>query len=108
MNYTIEIYQTKEGKKPFDEWFKKLKDKQAKAIILTRLERLKLGNFGDAEPVGNSISELKIHFGPGYRIYHTKIGSHVVLLLCAGIKTTQKKDIVRADDYLIDYKKRQS
>ena len=104
MSYSIEIYQTKNSKKPFSEWFDSLKDKHAKASILNRLERLKFGNFGDSKPLRNSIYELRIHCGPGYRIYFTKIGTRIVLLLCAGAKATQNKDITRAINYLIDYK----
>ena len=80
----------------FDKWIDGLRDGQARARIIARLRRVALGNFGDAKPVGAGISELRIPYGPGYRVYFTRRGSVVVVLLCGGDKSTQAKDIAKA------------
>lgn len=77
----------------FDEWLKGLKDRVAKARILARIRSAEAGNFGDSEPVGVGISEMRIHIGPGYRVYYCRRQKVVYLLLCGGDKSTQKKDI---------------
>ncbi len=79
----------------FDTWLKKLKDKNAKAIILQRVVRLKQGLFGDVK-FFHGIGELRIHYGAGYRIYFTQKGSDFILLLCGGDKSTQQRDIEQA------------
>jgi putative addiction module killer protein len=80
----------------FNQWFAKLRDDKAKARILVRIVRLSRGNLGDVKPVGGGVSELRIDYGPGYRVYFTRIGSLVVLLLVGGTKKTQPSDIERA------------
>ena len=80
----------------FDQWLGGLRDVQARARIIKRIERLKLGNFGDVRPVGSGVSELRIHYGPGYRVYLMQRGSTWVLLLCGGDKSTQATDIAAA------------
>lgn len=80
----------------FKDWFKSLKDLRAKARINVRIRRISLGNFGEVEPVGNGVSELKIDYGPGYRVYFVNQGNVLVILLCGGEKSTQAKDIKRA------------
>lgn len=87
----------------FDAWFEKLKDEIAKAAIIARLARLESGNFGDARSVGGGISELRVHHGPGYRIYFQKRGRRIVLLLCGGDKSTQQRDIARAKNIAGDW-----
>jgi len=77
----------------FDQWLDKLKDGVARAKITARIDRLRGGNFGDVKPVGEGISELRIHYGPGYRVYFTKQGKKIVLVLYGGSKKTQAKDI---------------
>ncbi|WFN89169.1 type II toxin-antitoxin system RelE/ParE family toxin [Agrobacterium pusense] len=77
----------------FKKWFGKLKDERGKAIIASRLNRLSFGHAGDVAPVGNGISELRIHYGPGYRVYFIISDDVVVVLLCGGNKSTQEKDI---------------
>lgn len=80
----------------FDSWLVNLKDQLGKARIVSRIQRLEQGNPGDAAPVGDGISELRIHAGPGYRVYYKQIGRMIVLLLCGGDKSTQQRDIQRA------------
>ena len=99
-------YQTADGEKPFVDWLGRLTDEAARSRIRIRLDRLALGNFGDCEPVGGGVIELRIDWGPGYRVYCARLGQVIVLLLCGGDKKTQKKDIERAKDYFEDYKAR--
>lgn len=80
----------------FAEWLRALRDVQAVARIAKRLDQLALGNFGDVKPVGEGVRELRIHYGPGYRIYIKAIGREVVVLLCGGDKSTQRADIRKA------------
>lgn len=80
----------------FEKWFRALKDVKAKARILARIVSAERGNFGDCEPVGNGVSEMRIHYGPGYRLYYTRRGDVIYLLLVGGNKSTQKRDIRRA------------
>ncbi|MDO5680692.1 MAG: type II toxin-antitoxin system RelE/ParE family toxin [Pelistega sp.] len=82
----------------FSDWIDKLKDRQARSIILTRIRRASLGNFGNYKTVGNSIFEMKIDYGPGYRIYYAQEGKVVYLLLCGGTKKTQQDDIKYANN----------
>ena len=88
----IELKQTE----TFRKWWTGLKDKRALGIILARLDRLAYGHAGDAEPVGDGVSELRIHHGPGYRVYFQKRGNTLIILLCGGDKRTQRQDIKRA------------
>ena len=80
----------------FTKWRSKLKDDLAKASIALRLARLGYGHVGDAKPVGDGISELRIYYGPGYRIYFQRRGKTIIVLLCGGDKSTQAKDIKKA------------
>jgi putative addiction module killer protein len=77
----------------FDAWLDDLKDRTARALIVKRVERMRTGLFGDARPVGEGISEARLHFGPGYRVYFAQVGAMVVVLLCGGSKQTQAADI---------------
>jgi putative addiction module killer protein len=88
----IEVRQTE----VFSNWLRKLRDHEARARILIRIRRLSLGNFGDVKPVGEGVSELRIDYGPGYRVYIQQIGNVLVLLLVGGHKKTQTTDIARA------------
>lgn len=80
----------------FDRWLRKLRDPHAKARVEMRIRRLGLGNAGDAQPIGEGLSEMRIDYGPGYRLYYLQKGSILVILLCGGDKRTQKKDIENA------------
>ena len=80
----------------FAEWLFNLKDGRAKAKINTRLDRMEDGNVGDVSPVGEGVSEARIHYGPGYRLYFVTRGSELIILLCGGDKSTQARDITRA------------
>ncbi len=83
----------------FDKWLSRLRDRRARAKILARIRRLSLGNPGDVRPIGQGISELRIDYGPGYRIYYMQPGRDLVILLWAGDKNTQKRDITLAKAY---------
>ena len=80
----------------FDRWLSALADQRAMAKIASRIERLASGNPGDVRPVGGGISELRIHYGPGYRVYYRQTGTTIVILLCGGDKASQARDIERA------------
>jgi putative addiction module killer protein len=80
----------------FDEWFASLRDRQGKLRVQARIDRAELGNFGDCEPVGEGVSEMRIHVGPGYRVYFVERGLEIVILLAGGDKATQNKDIKTA------------
>ena len=99
-------YQTEAGQKPFVRWLDNLQDRSAQLRILDRLARVAAGNLGDARSVGDGVAELRIDWGPGYRIYFARVGELVVLLLCAGNKRRQWRDIERAKAYFKDYKAR--
>jgi putative addiction module killer protein len=80
----------------FDRWFDRLKDRKAKARIQVRIDRAEEGNFGDCQPVGSGVSEMRIHHGAGYRVYFKKFGREWVILLAGGDKSTQQADIKAA------------
>ena len=101
----IEIYETNKSVCPFLKWESKL-DVKLRAQIRARLNRLRLGNIGDSKPVKKGVKELRIHSGPGYRVYFGVSGKMVVLLLCGGDKGSQSRDIDKAVEYWEDYKKR--
>ena len=100
-------YQTEGGKEPLTDWLLSLRDKQAQAKIRVRLKRLETRNFGDCEPVGDGVQELKEHLGAGYRVYFGRHGQTIVILLCGGSKKSQAADIKTAKEYWEDWKRRQ-
>ncbi len=80
----------------FDAWLKALRDPIGKARIISRIRSAEQGNFGDCEPAGDGVSEMRIHCGPGYRVYYSRRGKMLYLLLCGGNKSTQSRDIKQA------------
>ena len=98
-------YETENGRCPFSEWLDGLKDIAARAIIRKRLNRIRMGNFGNTRSVGEGVFELKIDFGPGYRVYYGLDGDTLVVLLCGGDKGSQERDIRKATEYWQDYRR---
>ena len=82
-----------EKTREYQDWFNSLQDKQVKARILVRIDRLQDGNAGDVAPVGEGVSELRLHFGSGWRVYYTERNGQIIILLAGGNKSTQAKDI---------------
>ena len=108
MEKMIEVrhYVSRAGKDVFDDWLTRLADVRAQAVIASRINRLAAGNFGDCKSLGKGLFELRIDWGPGYRVYYAVIGKECVLLLCGGDKRKQASDVDRALEYLRDYKER--
>ena len=98
----LEIYSTEDDRKPFIEWLESL-DSAVRYRVKERLDRVALGNFGDHKFIGDGVYELRLAFGSGYRIYYGNLENTIVLLLCGGNKTTQKKDIKKAIMFLKNY-----
>ena len=88
----------------FDRWLRTLKDRRAAARVQVRIDRLAAGNPGDVKPVGSGISELRIDYGPGYRVYYLREGHRLILLLCGGDKSSQQQDIEEAKRIATDWK----
>lgn len=101
-------YLTAGGHDPFQAWLDatKAKDRMAAMRVLTRLNRLEAGNAGDTKAVGDGVMELRIDYGPGYRVYYAKAGQRLVMLLIGGTKKRQQADIEQARAFLADYRKR--
>ncbi|MBE2202723.1 MAG: type II toxin-antitoxin system RelE/ParE family toxin [Chthoniobacterales bacterium] len=97
------IYADENGKEPFKEWLYGLRDVDGRKRILARLSRLAQGNFGDCASVGDGVSELRMFFGPGYRVYFGEHDGAVVVLLCGGDKSSQSRDIEQAKTYWKEY-----
>lgn len=102
----VREYLTTDGKSPFAVWLRELGDRQVQARIMARLNRVRLGNFGDCKAVGEGVLELRMPFGPGYRVYFAREAETVVLLLCGGDKGSQQRDIERAKSCWQDYRNR--
>ena len=102
----VRHYVTRAGKDVFDDWLSKLADSRAQAKVVSRINRLAAGNFGDCKPLRQGLCEMRIDWGPGYRVYYATLGSVCVLLLCGGDKRKQTADIDRALKFLRDYKER--
>lgn len=102
----IRNYLTADGRSPFSEWRDSLRDSRAKAKIRAKLNQVRLGNLGDYRSVGVGVCELRIDYGPGYRIYFGQIGTTIVLLLCGKDKSTQYQDIRKAQEYWEDFTSR--
>lgn len=108
MEMDIQEYMTSEGRVPFREWLENLRDRAARARIRIRLDRMRLGNPGDCRSLNNGIYELRVAYGPGYRIYFAWLNRTVVLLLAGGDKNSQHVDIDRATTYWNDFRARQT
>ena len=106
MTYTINEYLDEQGNSPYGVWLKGLRDSRAKAKVMMQVDRMELGLFGDSQAIGDGLSELRIHYGSGYRVYYGKENQQVYLVLCGGDKTTQSKDIERAKLYWRNHKQR--
>jgi putative addiction module killer protein len=102
----IRHYITRSGKDAFNDWLSELADVRAQAKIAVRINGLAAGNVGDCKALGQGLFELRIDWGPGFRVYYGMIGQARVLLLCGGDKRTQPADIAKAYEYLADYKAR--
>ncbi len=95
IEYNINVIEIRETAE-YAKWFRRLRDSRAKARINARIRRLTLGNFGDVKPVGSGVIEMRIDYGPGYRVYFTQRGEEVVILLAGGDKSRQTEDIAHA------------
>ncbi len=101
----IRKFRRSDGLIPFDRWITKLRDERAKTRILIQLDRLRLGLEGDWKPVGEGVFEMRIFVGKGYRVYFAREGKTVVILLCGGDKSTQRRDIDLAKSYWQEYRR---
>ena len=97
------VFADKDGKEPFTEWLYELKDVMGRKRILIRITRLEQGNFGDCESIGDGVSELRMFFGAGYRVYFGEDAEDIVVLLCGGDKGSQQQDIKKAKAYWREY-----
>ena len=102
----IRDYITPDGRVPFKEWLDSLQDKKTQTVILNRINRIRLGNFGDCKYLEEGVCELRIHYGPGYRVYFGELEDVIVILLCAGTKRSQSRDIKRAKEYWLELRSR--
>jgi putative addiction module killer protein len=94
------------GRDHVGEWIRAIRDPKAKAAIAIRMTRLSFGNAGDSKSVGDGVQELRIDIGVGYRLYYARVSDQIVLLLCGGDKRRQSADVMRAKEFLLDYKHR--
>ena len=102
----LRIYTTEDGEKPFSRWLEDLKDTKTRAIIRARLTKVQAGNLGDCKPLRDGVQELRIDYGPGYRVLLSRQGPVLVLLLCGTDKGDQRRAIEQAIAYLADWKQR--
>lgn len=102
----VRVYSRSDGSEPFTEWLRALRDAATRNRIRQRIARVRLGNFGDTRSVGDGVFELRIHLGPGYRLYFGRPGDRVVILLCGGDKGSQARDVERAREFWRDYRSR--
>ena len=99
----ILYYTTPNGRNPYRRWYTRLKDQRTQIAISNRIARLRTGNFGDFKRLSSSLYELRIHYGPGFRVYYGIFQNDIVVLLCGGTKSTQQRDIEKAQDYWNDF-----
>ncbi len=103
---TIDFYQIPNGHEPFTRWLLSIRDTNIQRRIQARLIAIETGNLGDRKSVGEGVWELRLDFGPGYRVYYGEVDNTVVLILCGGDKSSQRRDIERAKNYWREYKER--
>ncbi|WP_404790577.1 type II toxin-antitoxin system RelE/ParE family toxin [Altericista sp. CCNU0014] len=103
----VVFYADEDGNEPFQAWMDNLRDQQGKRRIISRLFRVQQGNYGDVKPIGDGLSELRIFFGPGYRVYFGEEAGNMVVVLCGGDKDSQSRDIEAAKVYWKEYKNRE-
>jgi len=103
MEIEVEFYIAPNGHCPFKNWIEDINDHKTRAKILGRIGRLRLGSFGDCKSLGDGVAELRIDYGAGIRMYYSKIGNTVILLLCGGTKRSQDKDVQTVKEYLKEY-----
>ena len=103
----LQIYRDPNGREPFTDWLKSLRDQRTRKRIQNRIARIEYGNLGDHKSVGDGVFELRLQFGPGYRIYFGEVNNTIILLLCGGDKSSQDRDIERAKVYWQEYKESQ-
>ncbi len=104
--YTVDDYLTDDGHDPFKEWLADLADRQARARVLVRVQRMAAGNFGDCKPVADGVWELRIDHGAGYRVYYAKAGKKLLLILAGGDKRKQQADIETALEFWKNWNRR--
>jgi putative addiction module killer protein len=102
----VVFYADEDGNEPFQAWMDNLRDQQGRRRIISRLFRVQQGNYGDVKPIGDGLSELRIFFGPGYRVYFGEEAGNIVVILCGGDKDSQSRDIEDAKVYWKEYKNR--
>ncbi len=99
-------YTTPSGRNPYRQWYTRIKDQKTQIAISNKISRLRSGNLGDFKRLSKDLYELRIHHGPGYRIYFGVFQNDIVILLCGGTKGTQQRDIIRAQNYWDDFLER--
>lgn len=106
--YELEVYETEEGKAPFQEWVDGIRDKIARTLVNAQIRKAELGNFGDWKSLtgAGGICEMRVHYGQGFRIYYFVVGQKVILLLAGSTKKEQDRTIAKAKEYLEDYNRR--
>jgi len=104
---SVLVYRDRDGRLPFDGWLRELRDANAVARVLARIGRIRRGNLGDCKTVGEGVSEPRVDYGPGYRIYFGQKGQTLVILLCGGDKRTQERDIRLAQQCWDGYRQRE-
>ena len=107
-SFNFESYLTAQGQSPYADWLTGLRDKQARARVLVRISRMGAGNFGDCKAIEQGVWELRIDWGPGYRVYYAQAGQKLILLLAGGDKRKQQADINNAVNYWNDWQQRRT
>ena len=106
--FEVQDYLTADGQDPYAQWLVRLADRQARARVLVRVNRMAAGNFGDCKPLANGVWALRIDCGPGYRVYYAQAGKRLILLLVGGDKRKQQADITAALEYWTDWQQRRT